>query len=74
MSHKALARYYYLGNGDDYAQFSGGFGRGAEFIGNTNVVRDTRNHAFGFEFQKYFTDHWGVNASVGYGDEAGGQV
>src|SRR4030067_2543011 len=40
ISHRALARYYYAGNGDDYMEINGGFSRGGEFIRGTRIVEN----------------------------------
>jgi YaiO family outer membrane protein len=67
ISNRALIRYYYAGNGDDYFEINGGFGWGGEFLAGTLV--ETRGHSFGAVFQKYFNPRWGAKLSAGYDDE-----
>lgn len=74
VSHKALARYYYAGNGDDYLEVNGGFGRGGEFVRRSNVVAATRSHGFGAAVQKYFHPQWGVKLTADYSDDEGSFV
>jgi YaiO family outer membrane protein len=68
-SHRALARYYYAGNGDDYIEIHGGFSRGGEFVQGTEIIESTRGHSYGAAFQKYFYRRWGIKISAGYDDE-----
>jgi len=69
ISHRALARYYYAGNGDDYFEINGGFSRGGEFLRGTTIVETTKSQSFGAAFQKYFNPHWGLKISAGYSDD-----
>ena len=69
ISHRALARYYYAGNGDDYAEINGGFGEGGEFVQGTTIIETTRGSSFGAAFQRYFLPRWGIKISAGYDDE-----
>ncbi len=69
ISHRALARYYYSGNGDDYFEMNGGFSRGGEFIVGTTIAETTRGHSLGAAFQNYFHPLWGIKISAGYDDE-----
>ena len=54
-SHSVLARYYFSGTADDYAEFRFGFSD------------DSRS--CGLAYQQYFTPRWGAKISVSYGDE-----
>lgn len=69
ISHRALVRYYYAGNADDYIELNGGFSSGGEFLAGTTVVETTRGHWYGAGFQKYFNPHWGIKLTAGYDDE-----
>ena len=69
ISHRAIARYYYAGNGDDYMEINGGFSRGGEFIRGTRIVETTKSHSIGAAFQKYFHPRWGIKLSAGYDDD-----
>jgi YaiO family outer membrane protein len=67
ISHRVVARYYYAGNGDDYAEINGGFGEGGEFLQGTGIIETTRSHSAGAAFQKYLDPRWGFKVSAGYG-------
>ncbi|HEX9020739.1 MAG TPA: YaiO family outer membrane beta-barrel protein [Nitrospirota bacterium] len=69
IANRALARYYYAGNGDDYVELNGGFSEGGEFVQGTSVVETTRGSSFGAAFQTYFHPRWGIKISAGYDDE-----
>ena len=69
ISNRALARYYYAGNADDYFEMSGGFSRGGEFLLGTTIVETTRSRSFGAAFQNYFNSRWGIKISAGHDDE-----
>jgi YaiO family outer membrane protein len=68
-AHRALARYYYAGNGDDYVELNGGFSRGGEFIPGTTIVDTTSSRSVGAAFQTYFHPRWGFTLSVGYASD-----
>jgi YaiO family outer membrane protein len=65
ISHRALGRYYYAGNGDDYLEMNAGFGRGGEFLNNTAIIATTRSRSIGAAFQTYFLPQWGTRISAG---------
>ena len=69
VSHHVLARYYFAGNGDDYFEMNGGFGRGGEFPPGTTSVKTTRSRSYGAVFQKYINPRWGFKISAGYSDD-----
>jgi len=69
ISHHALARYYFAGNGDDYIEMNGGFGQGGEFLAGTEIVKTTRSKSYGAAFQKYINPRWGFKISAGYSDD-----
>ena len=71
ISNRALARYYYAGNGDDYVELNGGFGRGGEFLPGqgTEFVKTTKSKSFGAASQKYFNPRWGCKISAGYSED-----
>lgn len=65
-SHRALARYYYAGSGDDYVELNAGFSHGGEFTPGTTIVDATSSRSVGVVFQTYPHPRWGVTASAGY--------
>ena len=69
ISNRALARYYYAGNGDDYVELNGGFGQGGEFLQGTQIVKTKRSKSFGAASQKYINPRWGFKVSAGYSEE-----
>lgn len=70
LSHRAMARYYFSGDADDYFEVNGGWSRGGEFYrGSTTDVEKTRSESFGAAYQKYFNSRWGLSLSAGYSDE-----
>ena len=38
LSHRAIARYYFSGNADDYVELNGGFSRGGDFRGESQII------------------------------------
>lgn len=69
VSHRALARYYYAGNGDDYVELNGGFGAGGEFRRRSTIVEKTSSSGVGVAIQKYFHLRWGIKVAASYDDE-----
>ncbi len=69
ISNRAIARYYYKGDGDNYIEINGGFSRGGEFIRGTRIVETTKSQSIGAALQKYFSPHWGIKLSAGYDDD-----
>ncbi|MEK8022583.1 MAG: YaiO family outer membrane beta-barrel protein [Candidatus Hydrogenedentota bacterium] len=69
LSHRALARYYYAGNADDYAEVNGGFGTGGEFRRRSTIVENTKSSGVGVAIQKYFHPRWGVKIAASYDDD-----
>jgi YaiO family outer membrane protein len=69
VSHRAMMRYYFSGNADDYVELSGGFSHGGQFVRNTTVVETTRSSSVGGAIQKYFGPRWGLKLSGGYSDD-----
>ncbi|HNW91427.1 MAG TPA: YaiO family outer membrane beta-barrel protein, partial [bacterium] len=67
-AHSLLARYYYSGNADDYAEISGGFGHGRQYRSDGTRER-TQSSSAGLVVQKYLTDHFGVKLGAGYDDD-----
>lgn len=68
LSHRALARYYFSGNADDYVEVNGGFSRGGEYRFQSQVVDITKSRTVGAAVQKYYTPQWGVKLSGSYSD------
>jgi YaiO family outer membrane protein len=69
VSNRALARYYYAGNSDDFIEINGGFSSGGDFVQGTTIVEATRGHGFGAVYQTYFDPRWGCKVAAGYYDE-----
>jgi YaiO family outer membrane protein len=69
VSNRALARYYYAGNGDDYVEINAGFSKGGDFVQGTSVVEATRGHGLGAVYQTYFAPQWGCKVAASYYDE-----
>lgn len=68
LSHRGIVRYYYAGNGDDYLELSGGWGRGGEIARAGNINR-TKSESAGISFVKYLSPHWGMKLGASYGDD-----
>lgn len=69
VSHRAIARYYFSGDADDYVELNGGFSRGGEFRGQSQVIDVTRGWTLGAAVRKYFSPRWGVKLVADYSDE-----
>ena len=69
VSHRAVARYYFSGNADDYVELNGGFGRGGELLPHSVVVDVTSSWSAGVQIQKFITPRWGVWLTATYSDE-----
>lgn len=75
LSHRATARWYYGGNGDDYLELSGGWSRGGEQLSyRPYQVVKSRSESIGASVVKYLTPRWGFKLSGSYGDEENGYV
>ena len=68
ISHRVLARYYFAGNADDYAELNGGFSRGGEYRYQSQVVDVTESWTVGAAVRKYYSPQWGVKLSASYSD------
>jgi YaiO family outer membrane protein len=73
LSHRGLIRYYYAGNGDDYAEINGGSGRSSSELPRRGIIRNSST-SVGIAFVKYLTPHWGFKLGADYGDDTGGFV
>ncbi len=69
ISNRAIARYYFSGDADDYAELNGGFSRGGEFRGQSQIVDITKSWTVGAAVRKYFSPRWGVKLAADYSDE-----
>jgi YaiO family outer membrane protein len=69
VSHRAVARYYFSGNADDYVELNGGFGHGGEVLPHSVVVDTTSSWNAGAQIQKFFTPRWGIWLTASYSDE-----
>ena len=71
VSHRALLRHYFAGNGDDYFEVSAGSGRHDEDGAFGNTIRKS-NSSVGVAFVKYFHPQWGFKLSAGYAGDVDG--
>ncbi|MEW6329871.1 MAG: YaiO family outer membrane beta-barrel protein [Pseudomonadota bacterium] len=69
LSHRAIARYYFSGDADDYVELNGGFSRGGDFRGNSQIIDVTSSWTVGAAVRKYFSPRWGVKVSADYSNE-----
>lgn len=69
VSHRAIARYYFAGNADDYVELNGGFSRGGEYRRQSQVVDITKSWTVGAAVRKYYSPQWGVKLAASYSDE-----
>ncbi|MBI5449844.1 MAG: YaiO family outer membrane beta-barrel protein [Gammaproteobacteria bacterium] len=69
VSHRAIARYYYAGNGDDYLELNGGFSHGREYRHQSQVLDITKSRSIGVAFRKYYGRQWGVKLAASSSDE-----
>jgi len=69
VSHRAIARYYFSGDADDYVELNGGFSRGGEYRHQSQIVDITKSWTVGAAVRKYFSPRWGVKLAADYSDE-----
>jgi YaiO family outer membrane protein len=69
VSHRAIARYYFSGNADDYVELNGGFGHGSEILPHSVLVNVTSSWSAGAQIQKFFTPRWGIWLTGSVSDE-----
>ena len=69
VSQRAVARYYFSGNADDYLELNGAFGHGSELLPHSVVVDATSSRSAGAQLQKYFSPHWGLWLTASWSDE-----
>ena len=69
VSHRAIARYYFSGDADDYVELNGGFSRGGELRSQSQIVDITKSWTVGAAVRKYFSPRWGVKLAADYSDE-----
>lgn len=69
VSHRVIARYYFSGNADDYVELNGGFSRGGEYRGQSQIVDVTKSWTVGVAVRKYFSPRWGLKLAADYSDE-----
>lgn len=71
LSHRALVRYYYAGERDDYIEVNAGSGRTGEDLartaGNTGIDRTS----VGAAFVRFWNPRWGIKVSAEYAEEHG---
>lgn len=68
-SHRAIARYYFSGDADDYVELNGGFSRGGDFRGASQIIDVTSSWTIGAAVRKYFSPRWGVRLAADYSSE-----
>lgn len=69
VSHRAIARYYFSGDADDYVELNGGFSRGGESRPQSQIIDVTKSWSVGAVVRKYFSPRWGVKLAADYSDE-----
>jgi len=69
VSHRAVARYYFSGNADDYLELNGGFSHGNELLPHSVLVNVTSSWTAGAQMQKFFTPGWGIWLTGSVSDE-----
>lgn len=69
LSHRAIARYYFSGDADDYVELNGGFSRGGDFRGASQIIDVTSGWTVGAAVRKYFSPRWGVKLAADYSNE-----
>ena len=69
VSHRAIARYYFSGNADDYLEMNGGFSHGSELLPHGVLVDVTSSWTAGGQIQKFFTPRFGIWLTASVSDE-----
>ncbi|TLY67809.1 MAG: YaiO family outer membrane beta-barrel protein [Gammaproteobacteria bacterium] len=69
VSHRAVARYYFSGNADDYVELNGGLSHGNELLPHSVLVNVTSSWTAGAQIQKFFTPRWGIWLTGSVNDE-----
>lgn len=69
VSHRALVRYYYQDDADNFVEVNGGFHTRGDFVRRTNTAVTTHGSSVGVVLQKYFTSHFGIQVLGSYRDE-----
>lgn len=69
VSHRAIARYFFSGNADDYVELNGGFSRGGDYRRQSQIVDITSSWTVGAAVRKYYSPQWGVKLAADYSDE-----
>jgi YaiO family outer membrane protein len=69
VAHRAVARYYFSGNADDYVELNGGFSHGSELLPHSVLVNVTSSWTAGAQLQKFFTPRWGIWLTGSLSDE-----
>lgn len=69
VSHRAIARYYFSGDADDYIELNGEFSRGGEYRHQSQIVDITKSWSIGVAIRKYYSPRWGVKLAADYSDE-----
>jgi len=69
VSHRAVARYYFSGNADDYVELNGGLSHGNELLPHSVLVNVTSAWTAGAQIQKFFTPRWGIWLTGSVSDE-----
>ncbi|MEO7251089.1 MAG: YaiO family outer membrane beta-barrel protein [Arenimonas sp.] len=67
------ARYYYAGDGDNYVEFTAGFGQSSrDTSGLSNGTSGSSSSSASVSFVKFLSPRWGFKIGAGYGDEGNG--
>lgn len=71
ISHRALLRHYFAGNGDDYFEVAAGSGRQDEVGGFGSTARSS-DSSVNLAFVKYLHPQWGFQLTAGYAGDVDG--
>ena len=67
---RALVRWYYAGNGDDYFEVAGGSGRSASELAQLGPAARFNSNSARVAWVRWFDARWGFRLGAGYADDA----
>jgi YaiO family outer membrane protein len=72
---RALLRWYYAGNGDDYLEVAGGSGRSAAELAQLGAAARFHSTSASVAWARWFDARWGLRLGAGYAnDDAAGRI
>lgn len=71
VSHRALVRYYYAGERDDYIEVNAGSGRNSDDLARTAADTDIDRTSVGAAFVRFWNPRWGMKVGAEYAEEHG---